>query len=79
MWDLDRLERAIRALAASHRRIARENGALRAEDEKKERRIRELDEQLLDANQRRQEASKRIEELISQLDHLDAQLGRATE
>lgn len=61
----------------SHQRLQQEQSALREDLEKKERRIRELDEQLLDANQRRQEAGKRIEELITQLDHLDAQFGRA--
>ena len=39
------------------------------------RRIRGLEEQLLEANQKRQDVAKRIDELISQLDHLDAQLG----
>ena len=40
-------------------------------------RIRALDSELLDANQRRQDAFKRIDELISHLDQLDAQLSEA--
>lgn len=40
-------------------------------------RIRSLEEQLLEANQKRQDVAKRIDELISQLDHLDTQLGAA--
>ena len=36
-----------------------------------------LETQLLDANQRRQDTSKRIDELIAQLDQLDAQLASA--
>ena len=66
-------------MAASHERLLREQGTLRSDAQKKDRRIRELEEQLLDANQRRHEVSKRIDELISQLDHLDAQLDRASE
>ena len=60
----------------SHERLRREAGSLRADVAKKERRVRELEEQLLDSNQRRQEAAKRIDELISQLDHLDARLAQ---
>lgn len=74
---MDRLERAVQALVESHERLQREAGALRANAAEKERRIRELEEQLLDSNQRRQEAGKRIDELISQLDHLDARLARS--
>ena len=73
---MDRLERVVQALVESHERLRREAGALRADATRKERRIRELEEQLLDSNQRRQEAGKRIDELISQLDHLDARLAR---
>ena len=74
---MDRLERAVQALVQSHERLQREAGVLRAAAAEKERRIRELEEQLLDSNQRRQEAGKRIDELISQLDHLDARLARS--
>jgi septal ring factor EnvC (AmiA/AmiB activator) len=70
------LEGVVQALVESHERLKREGGALRADVARKERRIRELEEQLLDSNQRRQEAAKRIDELISQLDHLDARLAR---
>jgi peptidoglycan hydrolase CwlO-like protein len=43
----------------------------------REHRIRGLEAQLLEANQRRQDAGKRIDELISQLDQLDAQIANA--
>lgn len=42
-------------------------------DEKSER-ILALEGQLLEANQRRQDVAKRIDELIAQMDSLDAQL-----
>ena len=38
-----------------------------------------LEEKLLEANQKRQDVAKRIDELVTQLDHLDAQLARAQE
>jgi hypothetical protein len=42
-------------------------------------RIRTLDSDLIAANQRRQDAYKRIDELIAHLDQLDAQLLEAGE
>lgn len=36
--------------------------------------MRALEGQLLEANQRRQDVGKRVDELISQLDHLDGEL-----
>jgi chromosome segregation ATPase len=51
--------------------------SLRRRLEEKNRRIRSLEGQLLDANQKRQDVAKRVDELISQLDHLDAQLATA--
>jgi hypothetical protein len=42
-------------------------------------RIRALDSELIAANQRRQDAYKRIDELIAHLDQLDAQLREAGE
>jgi hypothetical protein len=34
---------------------------------------------MLEANQKRQDVAKRIDELVAQLDHLDAQLARTQE
>jgi hypothetical protein len=34
---------------------------------------------MLEANQKRQDVAKRIDELVAQLDHLDAQLARPEE
>jgi chromosome segregation ATPase len=47
---------------------------LRRELENRERRIRALEGQLLDANQKRKDVAKRIDELITQLDFLDSRL-----
>jgi septal ring factor EnvC (AmiA/AmiB activator) len=73
-YDLDRLERVVTALVESHRRLQRENAALRSEVDQQTRRARLLDEKLLEANQRRQDVAKRIDELIAHIDHLGEQL-----
>ena len=78
-FDLERLERAVVALSDAHRRLRDENGALRRKIEERSRRVRALEERLIEANQQRQDVAKRVEELIAQLDHLDAQLDSATE
>ena len=77
--DFDRLERAIRALVEAHEELRRENAGLRAALAEGGQRIRALDSDLIAANQRRQDAYKRIDELISHLDQLDAQLAEAGE
>ena len=50
---------------------------MRRKVEEKTRRIRSLEGQLLEANQRRQDVTKRIDEMIAQLDHLEAQLRKS--
>ena len=72
--DFDRLESAISALVKSHGQLREENATLRRELEESHRRIHTLDSQLLAANQRRQDAYKRIDELIAHLDQLDEHL-----
>ena len=75
--DFDRLEVAISELAKSHGKLRDENAILRNEIEAGALRMRTLDSDLLAANQRRQDAYKRIDELIAHLDQLDAQLAEA--
>ena len=72
--DWDRLERAVGALAAQHEALRNEVRALRGDLGERNQRIRVLEAQLLEANQRRQDTCKRVDELIAQLDQLDAQL-----
>jgi septal ring factor EnvC (AmiA/AmiB activator) len=71
-YDFERLEQAVFALAAAYRRQRDENAGLRRELEQRAQRIRALDGKLLEANQRRQDVAKRIDELIAQIDQLDA-------
>ena len=54
-------------------RLQSENATLRRKVSENNQRIRHLDEQLIEANQRRQDVGKRIDELIAQIDQLDAQ------
>ena len=76
-YDFERLERVVEDLAQAYQRQAAENVGLRRRLEEKARELRALEGQLLDANQKRQDVAKRVDELISQLDHLDGQLGVA--
>ncbi len=69
----------IRELVESHDRFRRENAGLRTALAEGGQRIRALDSDLIAANQRRQDAYKRIDELIAHLDNLDAQLVEASE
>ncbi len=78
-YDFQRLERAVGALVESHQRTLEENQLLRRELAEKNGHIGGLEEQLLDANQRRQDVGKRVDELIAQIDQLDAQLGSLEE
>jgi chromosome segregation ATPase len=72
--DFDRLESVIFALAKSHGKLREENANLQSELEEKGLRLKAIDSELLAANQRRQDAYKRIDELIAHLDNLDSQL-----
>ena len=71
-YDFERLERVVSELAAAYRHQRAENAGLRRELERRSQRIRALDGKLLEANQKRQDVVKRIDELIAQIDHLDA-------
>ncbi len=58
--------------------LASENVRLRSELEQRELRVRSLDDELLEMNQRRQDATKRIDDLIAQIDQIDARLESAS-
>ena len=71
---LQRLGTLIRTVVERCRALEDDNRSLRAELVGREERIRDLDERLLHLHQSRQDAAKRLDELISRLDHLDEQL-----
>jgi septal ring factor EnvC (AmiA/AmiB activator) len=77
VFDFERLEHVVAALVEAYRELAAENAGLRVKLEEKARRIRSLEGQLIEANQLRQDVSKRIDDMIAQLDHLDSQLAGA--
>ena len=70
----------MRGLVKRHRRLRGEAAALRATLTKRDRKVRELEEQIRELNQRRQDSGKRLDELIARIGRLDAQLeaGRVT-
>jgi hypothetical protein len=76
-YDWERLERAVQALIERQGSLDGQVSDLRARLAERDERIRGLESQVLDANQRRQDTAKRIDELIAQLDQLDAQLDNA--
>jgi septal ring factor EnvC (AmiA/AmiB activator) len=61
------------ALVGHHEYLRNENAALRRKLSERDQRIRKLDGQILEANQRRQDVGKHIDELIAQIDQLEAQ------
>ena len=51
-----------------------ETSGLRSQLEERDARVRALEEQVLEMNQVRQDVGKRLDDLITQIDHLDAQV-----
>ena len=72
--DFNALEKRVRALVKKYGRAREENSTLRETLAKRDRAVRELEEQIRGLNQRRQDASKRLDELIGRIAQLDAQL-----
>ena len=70
----ERLERLVRSLVDRHRVLERECSHLRRQLADREARIHELDGEMRQLNQRRQDAVKRIDELLAQLDRLEERL-----
>lgn len=73
-YDLDRLERAIRRLVAQQQALARENGALRDRLQARDAEVERLESELESARGRRERALERVDDLIGELDRLDALL-----
>lgn len=62
-----------------HLALRAENAELREKLADREARVHALDDQLREINQRRQDATKRIDELIRQVERLDASFGAPAE
>jgi chromosome segregation ATPase len=78
-YDFERLERAVTALTLEHANLKSENQGLREKLDERDCRLGALDERLLEMNQRRQDAIKRIDELVSQVDLLIHRCGSEAE
>ena len=72
-YTFERLEAAVAELIDSQHQLKAENASLREQLLERDRRLQGVDERLLQANQRRQDALKRIDDLIASLDQIDAQ------
>jgi len=76
--DFERLEQAVRMLVQQARELRAEKVTLNRELAARDRVVRELEERLLDARQLRHDAIKRIDDLLSQVDNLDAHLAASS-
>ena len=75
LYDFARLERAVQTLVEKYRSLQGENAMLRGALEEREGQIRTLDGEMLELNQRRQDVAKRVDDLIAQIEQLDARFG----
>lgn len=74
--QFERLEALVRTLVDRHRALALEREQLRARLTQRDARVKALDTQLVQLNQTRRDAAKRIDELVAQLDHVQAEVER---
>jgi len=65
------------ALAERHREAVREIARLQELLEERDQRLRRMDGQLLELNQRRQDVAKRVDDLVAQIVLLENQLAPA--
>ena len=72
--EFKQLEEAVAALVDRHRRAQHEISTLRRELAEREQRLRTQDDELRRLNQRRQDATRRLDQLVAELDRLDAQI-----
>jgi chromosome segregation ATPase len=73
-YDLDRLERAIRQVLAQQQRLVDENESLRRRLQGRDAEVERLESELAASRQRREQALKRVDALIAELDRLDGLL-----
>jgi septal ring factor EnvC (AmiA/AmiB activator) len=71
-YDFERLERAVNALVVRYEELRAENSELRRTLRERDQHVRGLDATIRESNQRRQDVGKHIDDLIAQIDQLDA-------
>ena len=74
--QFERLEALVRALVERHRALAATHKQLRERVAQRDARIRSLDAQLVQSNQLRRDAAKRVDELLAQLDRVESEVSR---
>jgi hypothetical protein len=76
---IDRLERAVQALAERYAGVRDENAKLARDVAERDRRIAELESEARRQNQRRRDVALRIDELVAQIEQLEGRLVARTE
>ena len=76
-YTLERLEAVVAELVDSRRQLQAENANLRQQVHEQGQCLQGVENRLLDANQRRQDALKRIDDLIARLEQIDLQFETA--
>jgi septal ring factor EnvC (AmiA/AmiB activator) len=74
--QFERLEALVRELIERHRALATERAELRERLAQRDARLKSLDAQLVESNQTRRDAAKRVDELIAQLERVQAEVER---
>ena len=72
----ERLEALVRTLVERHGALNTDRKQLRERIAQRDARIKTLDARLVQSNQLRRDAAKRIDELLAQLDRLEAEIAR---
>ena len=75
----ERLESLVRSLIERYEALAVEHAQLRAAIKERDARGKALEAQLVESNQTRRDAAKRIDDLLAQLDRVEAEVGRRLE
>ncbi len=70
---MDRLEAAIQKLVARHREFLVDNASLREQILLRDAKMLALEAEIRDLNQRRQDVTKRIDDLIAQIEQIENQ------
>jgi len=77
MHDFKRLEEVVTALVDKYRRAQAQVAGLRRDLAERDRRLRGQEQAIRELNQGRQDVAKRLDQLIGELDRLDAELGES--
>ncbi|MGZ8710834.1 MAG: cell division protein ZapB [Thermoanaerobaculia bacterium] len=72
--DIERLERAVQALAERHAALRDQNTKLARDVAERDQRIAELEGEVRRQNQTRRDVARRIDDLVGQIDELEGRL-----